>query len=495
MILNTRTIRCFAALVAIATIFVPRGSSAEAWPTTRQWTAAEECNFSKWVATIGSRQWQNANKMLRSPENQLRDRRDDTMNYYADCADLPYLLRGYYAWKRGLPFVVDFVEGTRYNPKPNRHSGKVDNQTFDGEAPSFFASLPHMVSSGNFRMAPNDPRSFAYPIKIHPEQLRPGAIFYNPNGHVAVVVEVRSNGTIFTLDAHPDGTITRVRFGPKAAWQSDSHQGGFRWYRPVVSIDDNPSHGAKFITDNRKIPGFSLEQFSFEDRFHLEVRLALNVGEIDPGKALAEYIREDCYREVLDRVQSVDLGWQAARTQRIPIPPNLYFSKGLWENYSTPGRDIRLRSSFLHLPNLAKQYLELYRKSPDRFPKIQSEAHLLRSLIETKELLFHNLHFSYTRSDETKRKLSLHDIENQLFDLSFDPNHVPELRWGEAPLTNRPKYGEGSDHTWGYQKQRYWRNRLTPRSGTMRWDDLDNPRTPAPHDLTKLLEELRSEAK
>jgi len=30
-------------------------------------------------------------------------------------------------------------------------------------------------------------------------------------------------------------------------------------------------------------------------------------------------------------------------------------------------------------------------------------------------------------------ELSLLDIENRLYDLSFDPNHAPELRWGAKP--------------------------------------------------------------
>ena len=48
-------------------------------------------------------------------------------DFRSDCADLPYVLRFYYAWKRGLPFsyVSDVsprgrTRDIRYSPKGNR---------------------------------------------------------------------------------------------------------------------------------------------------------------------------------------------------------------------------------------------------------------------------------------------------------------------------------------------------------------------------------------
>ena len=44
--------------------------------------------------------------------------------------------------------------------------------------------------------------------------------------------------------------------------------------------------------------------------------------------------------------------------------------------------------------------------------------------------------FEYTASTGEKHTLSLADIERRLYDLSFDPNHPPELRWGVKPGTD-----------------------------------------------------------
>ena len=43
--------------------------------------------------------------LIGAPSNPLfRASNPPGMHFYADCADLPYMLRAYYAWKNGLPF-------------------------------------------------------------------------------------------------------------------------------------------------------------------------------------------------------------------------------------------------------------------------------------------------------------------------------------------------------------------------------------------------------
>jgi hypothetical protein len=58
---------------------------------------------------------------------------------------------------------------------------------------------------------------------------------------------------------------------------------------------------------------------------------------------------------------------------------------------------------------------------------------LAKALIEVKKRLFDEHTFDYIKSDGESIKLTLSDIEERLYDLSFDPNHPPELRWG-APM-------------------------------------------------------------
>ncbi len=55
------------------------------------------------------------------------------MHFYADCADLPYMLRAYYAWKNGLPFSystavtpLGFSKDIRYTARGNAITSRRD---------------------------------------------------------------------------------------------------------------------------------------------------------------------------------------------------------------------------------------------------------------------------------------------------------------------------------------------------------------------------------
>ena len=55
------------------------------------------------------------------------------------------------------------------------------------------------------------------------------------------------------------------------------------------------------------------------------------------------------------------------------------------------------------------------------------------ALKREKNRLFAARVFCYTNSAGEQVPLTLLDIEHRLYDLSFDPNHPPELRWGAPP--------------------------------------------------------------
>jgi hypothetical protein len=61
---------------------------------------------------------------------------------------------------------------------------------------------------------------------------------------------------------------------------------------------------------------------------------------------------------------------------------------------------------------------------------IRSQSDLAHAFIAEKDRLFKDHTMTYTNSKGDKIPLTLSDIEARLYDLSFDPNHPPELRWG-----------------------------------------------------------------
>jgi hypothetical protein len=73
------------------------------------------------------------------------------MHFYADCADLPYMLRAYYAWKNGLPFSystavtpLGFSKDIRYTARGNAIAGRRDlvDAAIDARRPSRTSSRP-----------------------------------------------------------------------------------------------------------------------------------------------------------------------------------------------------------------------------------------------------------------------------------------------------------------------------------------------------------------
>ena len=464
----------------------PESANACAWPVEREWTEEEELAYSKWFEKLASKQWRSTNRMLHDPEfNSLHDEIDEKIFFYADCADLPYVIRAYYAFKRRLPFIANEVSGGRYTSKGNQTASTCDNLTFEGTVQRFFSRLD-LAHSGNFRTAPDAADSFTYPIAIDRRNLRPGMVFYSPNGHVAMVAECQRDGTVKLLDAHPDQSVTRITFGPKLEVRSQTFSGGFRGFRPVMVT----SGKVAWATDNSQLPGFSKEQYDFEN-YHEKVKERLRQIAIDPLVEFERYIREDTFREVLDRVEAVDLGWQVGRERAIPVPPNVYDAVGDWENYSSPSRDLRLRLSMLNIPEQVRNYIQLLRDDPTQLAtEYGSERELGLALLEQKERLFRELTFQYIDSLGQPVTLTLYDVETSLFRLSFDPNHVPELRWG-AVVSGASRLHER--HRAGYEEQQRWRNRLAKKQGTMRPNDPDNPPEPPRHDLSSMIQEIIDE--
>ena len=123
------------------------------------------------------------------------------MHFYADCADLPYMLRAYYAWKNGLPFSystavtpLGLLQGHPLHrarqrhlqpPRPGRCRASMR------AAPSRRSSTPSPRRTTAIR--PTTPGKLLpdhYPVKIARDSIKPGTIIYDPNGHVAVVYKV-----------------------------------------------------------------------------------------------------------------------------------------------------------------------------------------------------------------------------------------------------------------------------------------------------------------
>ncbi|MEN0060449.1 MAG: hypothetical protein AAGB31_16535, partial [Bdellovibrio sp.] len=484
------------------------------WKITQPvWNEGHERQFGEFVTQLGmaveKRQCGKVDTCLRLPSANPYVRNDPPgLKYYADCADLPYYLRSYFAWKNGLPFsmVSEVLPlnpedaknkklDVRYSPSGNYVSKRYDVVAKDGFFKATYPQaleilnnvVPAVTFSASYRMSgEQDSELFTdfYPVKISRQSLRPGTVIYDPAGHVAIVYKVTDEGRIFYIDAHPDNSLTTGMYTPKFARSKPAHGAGFKNFRPLKLVDAKGSANDGYVggrivaLTNAQLPAYGTEQFYGTQRdpggswnkgkFFLNnqqlnyfdyVQMTLMQGEqhIDPLKDIAQ-LTEDICTSLVDRVEAVEGARKAGiHTKPHPsrLPRNIYGTDGEWENYSTPSRDARLKVSFMDLLSQAKSYLERYQK---RDPAIRyTGGNLAADLLNVYAEKAKACQFSYVTSQGKTMVLNLEAARQRLFQMSFDPYHCPELRWGARLESEMAGCADDSNKLAWYERERWLR--------------------------------------
>ncbi len=234
------------------------------WTITQGWDEEAEGEYSRWVEQLGrvrgERGCLRLQSCLENPEaNSLWTDGEKWPRLFADCADLPYVLRAYFSYKTGRPFqFTNRIYGRRYG-KTTRVKSYADftNRKFRSVR-SMFSHMTAWIHSGFFRTEPSLEGTDTFPIEVTREHIRPGTMFYEPRGHVLVVVRVEPNGTIHMFDGHPDNSLTYKRFSTKIKRGGVRSGGGFRNWRwihyrndPVVGMLWERETNAEILASGR----------------------------------------------------------------------------------------------------------------------------------------------------------------------------------------------------------------------------------------------------
>ncbi|HWE05420.1 MAG TPA: hypothetical protein VG274_01850, partial [Rhizomicrobium sp.] len=346
-------IACLLALGGPALARSSRTQSGEAGGTTYairfdHWSDQDERDFGEFIAGIGDSGCTTVDTCLRDPSNPFRASDIGGSFFQADCAKLMYILRAYFAWKRGLPFSyangVAPVGGgadARYSPEGNRVTSRAEVLTGSASGYALLNNVLSSVSSANYRMHPDldSPlRPDFYSVAINAKSVRPGTAMYDPNGHVGIVYKVESDGRIRLIGSHPDNTLTRDYYDLRFVRSRPGVGAGFKNWRPVRLVgytrrsDGALVGGHMELASNSEIPDFSDEQYygngqrpTDEDwasgTFSLNgetvdyydyVRAKIAGGrlEFDPVKEVADMVDSNC-SDLHDRVQAVNIALQA----------------------------------------------------------------------------------------------------------------------------------------------------------------------------------------
>ena len=213
------------------------------------WTTADERGYGEFISGIGASGCRTVNACLRDPANPFRASDPPDYTFRSDCADLPYFLRFYYAWKRGLPFsyVSDVSprgrsRDIRYSRNGNRVEARRDVLTGDN-AVALLEHLRDQISSATYRIHPALDDNDLYSPAITPRSIRPGTVIYDPNGHLAVIWKIESDGRIRYIDAHPDNSLTRGYYDLRFVRASPGMGAGFKNWRPARLVGASRGQG------------------------------------------------------------------------------------------------------------------------------------------------------------------------------------------------------------------------------------------------------------
>jgi hypothetical protein len=291
----------------------------------------------------------------------------------------------------------------------------------------------------------DDETSDYYPVALEREALRPGTVFADPYGHTLVLIGLKQQtkdqpGLLLAVDAQPDGTVGIKRFWKGNFLFNTSGvigEAGFKAFRPIVL-----NNGALIPVRNKELTAasgfvpFSLQQRKMAtDVFYQTMERLINPEPLDPETSLLGLIQA-LHEQLLVRVTSLANGEAYFKLHPgavIPMPSSaagIFQTGGIWEDFSTPNRDLRLliaMDAVLGFPDLVASSPHDFNISGLVSPEQIKEK--LQSILDQKTA---ELSISYTRSDGSSQKLTIGEVlkRRDSFEMAYNPNDCIEIRWG-----------------------------------------------------------------
>jgi hypothetical protein len=450
-------------------------SNSVVWKTLRGWDSNMETLYCTWIKALfdgcdEQASWTALHEVTRNKNQNFlynylsldEDNPDRKINLtmQPDCADNPFFLRAYFAWKLGLPFGYHLCDRGSLERSPRTGqwiTNEISNSKTDPvEAFNIFLRrIKDGVQSATARTALKDENSDYYPVPLEQGALRPGIVYADPYGHTLILVgripqTSDHPGLLLAVDAQPDGTVGIKRF-----WKGNFlfnttgviGEPGFKAFRPISIKKNVPylMHNLELSATEGYIP-YSLQQRKMAtDEFYHRMERLINPRPLDPDTELLELIQA-LHEQLLVRVTSVANGEEYFKQHpgaNIPMPSSaagIFLAGGQWEDFSTPNRDLRL----LIAMDAVIDFPDLVARSPEDFKisKSTSSDQIKKKLQSILEQKVSELSISYTHTNGSLQKLTLSEIlkRKDSFEMAYNPNDGIEIRWG-APENSEERAG------------------------------------------------------
>ncbi len=443
----------------------PAPTSGIIWKTRREWNSSYENLYSAWINILFNGCAEEASWKALHEVTQNQDQ-NFLYNYLSldednpaaknsvvmkpDCADNPFYLRAYFAWKLGLPFGFHLCDRGYLGRSPRTGQWITNESATSKTQPvqafnSFLRRVADGVHSGTTRTALDDENSDYYPVELKEATLRPGTVYADPYGHTLILVgrvaqTVKKPGLLLSVDAQPDGTVGIKRFWKGNFLFSTSEvigEPGFKAFRPIVVRKGGiqPVSNRELTELEGFIP-YSLKQRKMEsDVFYSTMERIINPKPLDPETALVDLVQA-LYEQLQVRVTSVSNGEAYFRSHPgaiVPMPSGtsgIFQAGGQWEDFSTPNRDLRL----LIAMDAVTGFPDRVARSPVDFDisglsSPEQVKNKLQSILDRK---VSELSITYTRTDGSLQQLTVGEIlkRKDAFEMAYNPNDGIEIRWG-----------------------------------------------------------------
>lgn len=499
-------------LYAAPAMAVKGDGSYAGWKITKtEWNEQEEKNYSTFVAMIGEGVAKglcnSVSNCFKNPKvNPYASSDPAGLKRYSDCADFPYFLRGYYAWRNQLPFgyvaSVQPIQGgpeTGADVRYSKYGNIVKQRTsIIVPAPSaggvqypnalkyFNGGFTNQISSAHFRvsysgMDADDLFSDFYPVKITREAIHPGTTIYKPEGHIVTIYKVTDDGRIYFIDAHPDNSLTSGIFNSGFSRSYPGQGAGFKNWRPIKLVDAQYDpvvgyYGGRVVgAKDKELPLYGTEQYYGTNRnpewkqstfafngvtmpFHDFVRHRLSngplvVNPVDDVKVLTDELCGD----LEERVAAVDASIKAGMADKAhpaQLPKNIFGADGDWETYASPGRDASLKANFKEIREYVETALARYRANDGQLS--YHGGNLAADLLAAYKQSANACKITYKNSQGKPVTFTLEQARERVYDMSFDPYHCVELRWGAKGSEAATCRSDANKKAW-YEAERWMR--------------------------------------
>jgi hypothetical protein len=175
------------------------------------------------------------------------------------------------------------------------------------------------------------------------------------------------------------------------------------------------------------------------DDFYAKLFKLINPSGLDPKQAY-EATLEALLEQIEARVASVQVGEAYIKNTpgnviAMPSGSAIFQTLGLWEDYATPSRDMRLMIAINivnSFPKQIAQHPDLFVMRGSRPEQVQEEIEQYHASLSQERKIY------YTRSDGSQWALSIAEVlaRKSAYEMAYNPNDCVEIRWGAKLGTN-----------------------------------------------------------